>query len=337
MKKKFVLLTLGLLLCSCHSNNSSITFKEGDAYITAYDSIDCPPCIVNPEKFLLYKDNFWILDSSSPSEVIHVINHKGEKIASGLSEGNGPNEVLEVTSIREINGLVYIYDSPKGILSLTSFEDSIFSLDVVAASIRLMDDAAILKNKNLLLLPIGSKNSYCIQDGKSKTTIDSLSYFPTAPKGVNQDYHALACTGLFEIIGDNNYAARIIAYDGGIDFFHIGEKSITNIKRVANFEMEYSVNDQGMPIPNEKSKIGYTAITSSKNMFFATFSDDKVFENTTGMTNQIHVFSQTGEPLRRYILDRNVIDIQISPIGNFLYAIGCDNNDTYKIYSYHLN
>lgn len=337
MKKNFPIYLIGLLLCSCHSNNPTVTFKEDEAYISAFDSIECPSSVLNPEYFFHYNGNFWVLDNSNPSGILHIINPKGELILSGLGEGNGPDEVLEATSIRVINGNIFIYDSPKGNVSQISIEDSVFKLDVIADNIRLMDDAIILKNNSLLLLPVGRNCSYYIQDAESGNNIDSLSYFPPAPKGIQNEIHSLACTGTFEIMDNYLYAARILSYDGGIDFFHIGDDKISHIGRVTNFEMEYSVNDQGMPIPNNNTKVGYASITSSKNMFYATFSEEMALKNTVGESNEIHQFSETGEPLRKYILDRNVMSIFISQNNDYLYAISCSNSETCKIYIYRIS
>lgn len=345
MNKKFEYLLYCLIieLCTFSCNNKNNKFSNLDD-IPEYDlsssiisKID-PEIISMPGNLSLLGNKIFITSEAGTGNAITEYDIYGDNICSGLKYGQGPNEILEITGFHIINDSIYLYDARKGIINKLNIGNGL-SLEPLFNNITLKDDAVIVA-PNILVANTASPNSYYLVNKKG-IVLDSLSYFPPIPNGIDKFTHSLACTGQLSISKSGNKFIRTIAYDGGIDIFGIYNDKLKHINRYEIFPMEYSVmelpNGHSVPVPNENSKSGFVHTAVSNNYFYASFSDEKAKDNPYGASKQVYKFDLEGGIVTIYNLDKPVTAFAVSPDDSKIYALALDmNSDEYEIVSFHL-
>lgn len=126
----------------------------------------------------------------------------GKTGSSGIGLGQGNGNMLEMTSMHiGSDSSIEVYDRRNGKIYGIISDDGKLGLEERSANLRLLDDARLLPDGNLLTLPLNSEISYKILDCNNET-IDSLSYFPPNPDGISDFTHQLACTGTLALSPD---------------------------------------------------------------------------------------------------------------------------------------
>lgn len=126
----------------------------------------------------------------------------GKTGSSGIGLGQDNGNMLEMTSMHiGSDSSIEVYDRRNGKIYGIISDDGKLGLEERSANLRLLDDARLLPDGNLLTLPLNSEISYKILDCNNET-IDSLSYFPPNPDGISDFTHQLACTGTLALNPD---------------------------------------------------------------------------------------------------------------------------------------
>lgn len=306
--------------CMQHSTSKN---DSADVYLTYHLSIDSivdleKNGIMSPSQIIITSYGLVIGSDSRDSCSISILSD--DNVIKGIRYGGGPNEIYELTSLRSTDDSLFIYDCKKGRLSSLIKSDNELVLSNVMEGIRLLDDAVMIDD-NVMTIHVDMPYSYALSS-KERVMIDSLLYFPPSPKNVSLFTRSLNNTGSLACMSSNKLFARCTAFDGGVDFFEIYRDSIKHISRHAFFNKDYGVGADGIsPTPTEKTRMGYTQVKSSDNLFYASFSDDKAFDNPEGLTNEIHAFSPNGKLLARYILDCNISEFDVSKDDSYIYAL----------------
>lgn len=333
-----ILFTPWLLSCSNHGIHKDMILNvpEYDLAGTIISIIE-PEVASLPEYLVLCNNELLIANETFSDKAITIYDLSGKLIKSGIQYGQGPNEVLEVTSLHTIDGIPYIYDSRKGNI-YQIHEQQELAIDPVTKDIRMHDDALMLPSY-ILIAKIASSNSYCLIDSTGNIC-DSLSYFPPAPKNVDSFTHSLACTGHLALHKDSLSFMRALGYDGGVDFFRIKDGKVFHQNRFEIFPMEYSIVDYtgtSVPIPSKESRNGFIHVAVSENFFYASFSESKSLDNPSGNANKIYKFDLKGNVLSKYNLDQSIKSFAVTPTDSEIIAISLNSGtDETNIISFNI-
>lgn len=338
--KYLLFLSVCSLLCSCAHRETGGSLSEdfgARQEIHASDSVDLEACgILNPLEMVAGDDSLWLVDDSSTGPMVFLLTAQGDLVAKGIGLGNGPGEVLEVTSLHRVGGSTYIYDGRGGQVCRVQRRDTVLQAVPLSLRLRLYDDVAPLSQGKLLALPvIASGGSYRLLD-ETGLALDSLSYYPERPDGVSDLTHSLACVGTLALGGDRIHFARALVYDGGVDFFSLADASIAHVSRYEQFGMDYDVLDVGQQVPtlSPTTRVGFPALASSRERFYALFSDELAADNPMREARIVCAFGLDGTPLQHYWLDRKVSLISVSEDDSVLFAIGSASREDESVFLY---
>jgi len=307
----------------------SICLTQSRIWNDSYLSVD---------NILITDSVVWIFTDQSDGHILHACNLSGQMVAEGLEYGNGPDEVLELSSIHPLKGdNIAVYDSRKGRIFSVTGDGPHLRLSTLRDSLRMLDDALLLTEHSVLALPLNTAVSYVIL-GADNVTVDSLSHFPPKPDGIDNRVHILACTGMIAYSDRSKRFVRSIAYDGGLDFFDISDSKLKFVKRHSVFDMAYGVmrSSVDLPVPDENSRVGYSNVYATQGYFYASFSDSKALDNPSGLSNEIHMFDHDGNIIKRIILDKKVGPFAVTPDDSRLF-VSSENDDKTLICTYELD
>lgn len=325
-----ILVTPILALGSCNrTDKHEVSNEVPEISLESGEKINTD--ILSVEELIYNNDSLWILGEDDNSNIINVLKKSGHKIAAGIKKGLGNNEILEASSLHRNGRKIYIFDSRAGRLFLLSINhDKIVEAENIPNGLSAtMNDDVINIGENLFLrTPVNSNLSYILTDAKGDT-INTLSYFPPKPEGVEERTHHLACTGRIDFSPSDSTFVRTLAFDGGVDFFKLVNNEIKHIHRHSEFDMDYGELDLTVkvPIPNEKSKVGYSRVCSTPEYFFISFSDQTYNDNPEAYTNCIHVFDHSGTLLYKLKTNDTIGAFTVTEDNKTLYYKVVAEND----------
>ena len=247
--------------------------------------------------------------------MLFLLTDRGELVAKGVHIGNGPGEVLEVTSLHRVGNRTYLYDGRGGKVCEVQRRDTVLYAVPLDMQKRLCDDLVPLSDNAYLVLPVTQAYSYALADKNGKLT-DSLSYYPAKPDGVSDFTHALACVGTLAVEENGKHFARALAYDGGIDFFGVNNGRLCHISRYERFGMDYDVLDVGQQVPtlSPTTRVGFSDPAVSTRRYYVLYSEELAVDNPTKETCTVCSFDMEGRPLCLYQLDRRISAMTVMPV-----------------------
>lgn len=334
------ILITGLVFFSCthNGNDGKIRFGRTQELLPS-DSVNLESYeVYNPEHIVAFNDSLWIVEGEGVSERLYLLDGAGRYVAKGIGVGQGPGEVLEITSIHRTSCRTVIYDARKGMLSELRYKDGAVGLVPLMSRLPLLDDACLLSDGRVLVVPVIGNYSYALLDGQGNVR-DSLRYYPPKPDNRSDFVHSLACTGEMAVSGAGKRFARTLVYDGAIDFFDSDNDSLIHIRRQEEFGMDYDVITMVQPVPTfaNTTRIGYRSLTASDNLFYALFSDRLVLESEGDGCDEIQAFTSDGLPYCRYLLDRKLAGIAVKSDNSVIYGLGTVNGgEAVCLYIYRL-
>jgi hypothetical protein len=338
--KKIALFTsclVAFIVASCSNEKKSIEQDEvADENLTEANAWNKD--FVSVDNMIITDTIVWVHSEQNDEKLLYAYNLNGNLLASGISVGNGKDEVLELSSLRsDNNGKPVIYDGRSGKLYHVIRDGNSLKLETVRDDLRLLDDVVSLANDAILTLPTNSKISYALYDSK-QARIDSLSYFPPKPDGIDDNTHQLACTGQLAFAQNDNTFVRAIVYDGGLGFFKVDKNKVEFVNRFSLFDMNYGVlqANVNLPIPNEKSQTGYAYVYATPKYFYASFSEAKAEDNPEGLTKEIQVFDHHGKQVKRLHLNSEIGAFAVTADDTKLFVAQA-NEDNTTISTYKLN
>lgn len=301
-------------------SGDKIEFEDTEELVATDSSEIDQYGIYSIDRIVYDGDSIWIAVGEGSDSKLFLLDDAGRLVAKGVSEGKGRGEILGLTAMHKICGRMMLYDSNNGTLYRVLRKDSALNVVPLVGELRLLDDAALLADGRVVTMHIVGNYSYAIAD-TSGTVIDTLKYYPPKPDKASDFTNALAYTGRSAFALDGRRFARTCPYDGGIDFFGTDGGKLKHIVRQEEYPMCYDVIQQGQSVPtlSKSTPVGYRSLTASADVFYALFSKAKALEAPDGF-NEVRSFSADGKPLCKYVLDRNVSDIVVSPDNSRMIA-----------------
>ena len=336
------MIPLVLYSCRNHTADKSLAkdFPES-RQVTACDSVNLETYgILSPLYLAAGDDSLWIAGEGTSSSMLFLLTDRGELVAKGVHIGNGPGEVLEVTSLHRVRNRTYLYDGRGGKVCEVQRRDTVLYAVPLDMQKRLCDDLIPLSDNAYLVLPVTQAYSYALADKNGKLT-DSLSYYPAKPDGVSDFTHALACVGTLAVEENGKHFARALAYDGGIDFFGVDNGRLCHISRYERFGMDYDVLDVGQQVPtlSPTTRVGFSDPAVSTRRYYVLYSEELAVDNPTKETCTVCSFDMEGRPLCLYQLDRRISAMTVMPDDDLLLAIGhaTEQEESVYLFTYDIN
>lgn len=336
------MIPLVLYSCRNHTADKSLAkdFPES-RQVTACDSVNLETYgILSPLYLAAGDDSLWIAGEGTSSSMLFLLTDRGELVAKGVHIGNGPGEVLEVTSLHRVGNRTYLYDGRGGKVCEVQRRDTVLYAVPLDIQKRLCDDLVPLSDNAYLVLPVTQAYSYALADKNGKLT-DSLSYYPAKPDGVSDFTHALACVGTLAVEENGKHFARALAYDGGIDFFGVDNGRLLHISRYERFGMDYDVLDVGQQVPtlSPTTRVGFSDLAVSTRRYYVLYSEELAVDNPTKETCTVCSFDMEGRPLCLYQLDRRISAMTVMPDEDLLLAIGhaTEQEESVYLFTYDIN
>lgn len=267
--------------------------------------------------------------------MITLLDLSGNVISNGLGLGQGKNELLELTAMyNKQNRSIELYDARKGNLVKVIQSSNNLESEELFSNLRLYDDGFRISENKIVVLPVNSKTSVKLLD-QNLNCLDSLSCFPNKPEGMTDEIHQLACTGMNAISPKDSTFIRAYSYNGGLAFFRINNDSLKLVKMVNTDSMDYKpLSDKAnVPVPTKTSKTGYAYVASTDDYFYASYSDQLMEENPSGLANEIHVFDHSGNMICKFILEDSIQCFDVDPNAKYLYGVK-ENEDNTQIIRY---
>lgn len=335
-------LTVSILFVSCigkqTTQNEPVTFPKTEP-IVALDSINLDEYdIFNPRRLVILNDSLWIVLGDGDEDCLCLLDASGSVRARGIRIGQGPNELLELTSLHRSSLGVIVYDARKGVIYALHCQEGNITLESIASKLVLLDDACPLVDGTVLEVPVVESYSYALLNADG-IVLDSLKYFPDKPENISDFTHRLACTGRTAVLPFKKRFARTLVYDGGIDFFRFDSGKLEHLARQQEFPMDYEVISATQLVPtfSKTSRVGYRSLTASDEYYYALFSDERVLNHEQKGCREIHSFTSEGMPWCKYVLDRNLFGMAVKADDSIIYGIGKKDDDSSMLYVYRID
>ncbi|MCM1111004.1 MAG: hypothetical protein NC336_07350 [Clostridium sp.] len=290
----YLIVAAGINLLSGCDRCGKMEGEKYDAYLSDCDTIASFDGLnVFDPDIIFVKDSLHVL---STEYVLYIYNSESGRLSELITVGDGPCDVVDYTSVGTAGDtMIWAYDGNVGksvLINLDGFDRYAMTLP----KLRMLNELQPISDCRLIGAPYGKPSGYYLFD-LDGNIVDSLSYFPPKPKNISDWTHTFACSGHIAVSPDGHYFARSVAKDGGIDFFEFKNDKIYNIARYAEFNMEYTTDDNSrypLPVTTEKSRCGYFSLTPTNRGFMALFSPLPIRDNENFAATEIHMFSFDG-------------------------------------------
>lgn len=334
MKNLILPFLTALLISSCTSNTKIVEGAQELNYCDFGNAIELFGEELVLEDPPLKFSRLYVADS-----VLFVFNLHSEylyslynlntktKITDCFTFGNGPQDLIRPEIITHGNGLIWILDNQKRKLfsyDIESLYNNELSSNNEATFNNYMVYATLLDNKlaSLVYHPNYKRITFYSLTGDSIKTVGD---FP-----VSKDMGFMATLETNQCyITTNNIKDKIYLFYKRADLVEIYNQEGALIKRVHgpdHFVSEMREVDFGdgytrvTPVSKESYE-GYFTPVNVGNSFFVLYSGIQYRNDPDHLKNQILVFDELGNPLRRYTLNTPISLMTVDTINQMIYGI----------------
>lgn len=294
--------------------------------------------ILKPFSVLKCNQSIIFQDFSDKKSLIKIATNDFKTISGGVSEGDGPLDVLGAFSIMEIDGSVLINDwNHRKFLSLSL--DSLNVLNVVENKLDIDLSLNSVPVSGGRFIVVGGYNDsvfFRYIDVDSGTT---LSEEPYPYDEVLSDYGSFSQTSVyyntkFTVSPDKR------KYAWGVNYTQkMGFGSISDDRLISDVVLSYSplnigtITSDGVIIPSDDSKRNIiTCASTNKYVFFLYWGSD-YGDMRNVYSKDILVYTWDGIPYKHLKVAENLYDIKYDVKTNSLYGISYEPDAHYVEYS----
>jgi len=347
MKKKlfiYHIIILAILFFSCKRENKSINrLFENEVFLNptySYfekDSLANPYCFEIIDSFLIVHDVF---------ELKHFTLYNINSISCVKrfgNIGNGPGEVLigHVLSVKQ--GKLYSHATLPNVLiqynldsliNYKSYHPTTIAKFEQIPKLFLSRFSPVEKSYFIGAGLYNSKYQYVLFNLKGEV-LDSAQEVFNSKESYNDIYKFLSNQGILKNHPTENKFVYSVSRSSNIDFLDVSNEKIHLIKsyRLDNPQFKpqelgnqsYSVNY------DPHSVIGFLDIFPGKNYVYTLYSDKSVIDNKSYSSNIVLVFDWEGNPIVKYILNKEVYYIGVDEDRKKFYTIQKDDDGGWVI------
>lgn len=327
----FVLLVI-TFLTSCSTNKNESAYSSNIEF-PEIEHVNCTKLndshlFAHPKQIAVI-DSLIIVADNAHGKLLHIFNTKGDFIKSFANVGKGPGEAINVNyfSIAN-NGDVVIYD-PQSMKIIRYNLQAVRSGDIknsfqeqnIASRITKNQDMQVriwdaisMTDSTYLLVGNNDKVRFGIM---SNDIVSTYNQYPECvdTQNIEEVWSIFANETRCKLNAAKNKMVQSTFIGGILQFFEISNNNIHNYKTMYIFEPKYDIAEGAKPTwvtSNNETQPGFIDIDVDDNYVYSLlhqFSDD--IETRWEYPNAISVFDWEGNPIKKIISDRQLVNISI--------------------------
>lgn len=277
-------------------------------------------------------DEAAVMDLHGSDHYFHVFNYpEFQYLNSSGKRGDSPAEMLSAENVRYIGKDLWVLDSNKG--ELVSFRKSLSGDSLLRFGAVKLDkdvlralDFAVYDDSTYIIPDYSGNHRFCWvnRDGKLLRKTGSI---PSEKEDVARPALAQAWRSFIDYNPRNGVLAAVTQLGEVIEVYNL--KDSTHIVRIGpNGEPEFKVSG-GYGIPT--GIMGFSDVQVTDNAIYTVFHG-RSFKDIARQKEHIdggkyiYVFNLSGEPIRKYILDRSIYGIYVDERRGVIIATDVNND-----------
>lgn len=336
------IITIALVLFSCNSKVNPTGFKNTISLKGFPLQID----VVEPTSFILF-DSIMVLSDLHDGFHFSLINIDRQKIIKRvIAKGKADDELINSVDLSKISDKLFqVNDIVTRKMAIYPIDSALNAAKLKPVKIFHYDQIPLQKDEMLvnlyyvndsLLLGLGSfKQGRYLVCKVNDTLITSINYqydYPTNKEHndtIETNFTRFtAFQGMLGISPDRTKIVYSSPFSYNYEIFNIAASQYIKTKSECLFWPVYQVLSNKCAIFTRDVRLGVLNNCIDDNQFYLAYVGKKLSEykndETAGARN-IHVYSNDGEPLENYILDRDILYMQADKNRKTILAISIDN------------
>lgn len=345
MKKNIFMLFTAAALCSgCHQKTAYpvIELKDNPVPVFLESEVVEVPDLCSPSRVYYNDSALFFKDNKSKEAQVYVHNLKNKKTGKFIKMGRGPGEMLGVFYLAFINDFktTLIFDISLG--------------DIIEAKTDSLLQDGYFPQKKYVKKPLGQKvlcvtgcgdrllamgnydDARVVEIQRDDTLKLISGYYPDIHMKKDYDFAMRSYDGVIKANEDRNACVVACRYADQIEIIDLKAGTPVFIKGPELFEPVSKLIDTGKGKalahgPEERK--GYVDICCNSKYIYALYSGRSMEDKNSSYGKNLRVFKWDGDYVAEYILDHDVIAIDIDSETNTIFAISSFD----QILEYHLN
>lgn len=343
MKINILFFSALIFLTSCESSEEkNIKINENELEIEDFQIIESLSFKKyfdyiggTPYNFITSDSGLYIHDKDGKNnKIVHFYNfQKQELTESFIGKGNGLYESFSPKTLSLKNGHFMLFEfTMKKVIDKNLLNGEFREINLP----NYFDKIKILNNDYL----IGSgshesKKKFQILNRSNGELVEEFGDFTKSPENLNSEALKNYFQFSMEINPNEFLVASAYRWHDCIEIFNIQTKESFSIKgpfQIDNFDA-LLVNQSGELIFDRGPEVQHCFISASvsKNYIYVLFSGKRDKEENAFFGKEVFIYDWNGKPIKKIILDREVMTISVSPDDKKLYAFDIDTSEVLYI------
>ena len=272
--------------------------------------------------------------------MIFVYSLPSFKLISNIGKsGNGPGELLSISRIKfDEKNHIWAYDYYK-----TTFFAFDIKHDVSINAVKIFEDekplftpyANFISDREYAVYRPAVDGMGIFQlfyDGKC---IKSIGKLPVKDANIPQFAFAQSYQALSEYSVRLKKMALAYRYTNKIDIVDMVTDSIISIHVEKFYDPIYSISEDNYFQVTPNTICAYNGIDVDDKYIYALYAGNKFFSEAE--SKEIHVFDWYGNPICKFMLSHEAIDIAVSKNSKKIYTISPDTNNNPVVYDFNID
>lgn len=328
-----------LLYFLCFTNCTDKGLSDIDTDFPTNSVIMSADSINLEEKGLLlpfsvsYIDSCFIFSNIRIKDRLSIWNQKNNEVINTAHIGNGPNEIIQYLPVSNNMSEFLFADRIKGkIFKLDLHRYEFKQIIQINESINRFYSLAMLDSTSIIGTGMFEQGRFLIYNIADSTYVYEGEYPSNKDIQPLQPYQqaALYAGTLIGVHPDKN--KFVAAYKGLIDFYNIDKfyNLSSSVNRYYHFP-QFAIHQEGPVIAHKKEEaVGFLSLAYDASYVYLLYASSSLLDKGSSAyaSNTILVYNWEGMPVKRYVLNHNVISIHVS--NNMLWCIGENHKYLYK-------
>jgi hypothetical protein len=296
--------------------------------------------LLDPWDILLI-DSVLIIANDQGQPAIEIYNLQGNVSQKFLTLGHGPEEVLQIGNLQEINHNLFVYDLfqkkfleydyNKIIKSIIVKPDNIHNYSFVSKDSTQLINKLLIGDDCLIGLLQVSASRVALMDTDGNVLSRGGDY-PAKTIPELSDYENARLYGSSLILNQNQTKVALATFRADmIDIFDISDKSVKTVWSYQGFlPHDFNVVQMGdtyRTALTDESQYGYADVASSNKYIYAIYSGRLLKDKNYSYGNIIRAVSWDGKKKFELHTDVDINRLTVSKDDKVIYAIAKDEND----------
>lgn len=289
------------------------------------DSLDIlkPHCIIK-------KEGVYIIKDQTNSGMIKAWDPSSGKVYKGVHKGNGPNEIISMSSMQLYEGDVYVYDIMRKMMKKISLCD-------VDTTVIISDDINMqIKNRPFIVALMDGKwlasgylqKSWINYYSKENQLISSLPFpsFPATDGLDDETKSVIYMSTMLAIKPDGTKVACATQMAGVVSISDCKGDTLVETTRLQYFPAIINLNSVSNVTYSKDSKVGFCDVVCDNDYIYLMYSGrtEKEFGLKSHHCQHILVYDWGGNPIKHYELETPLFTMNYDSDMKIIYGIGYD-------------